>query len=350
MEQPTALIQALLNPRIYPHPVEDLELRETPHSWIILTGHYAYKIKKPVKFVHLDYSTLTKRRYYCYAELRLNQRLAPDLYFDVSTITGSTEMPQINGHGPILEFAVKMRQVADTDRLGQRLDDCSLSAADFDRLGETIARLHRDADSAPFDTPFGHPDAVRLPALENFNFLRKAAGSRDIRARIETLERWCLQQHQNLSSSMLQRKRAGYVRECHANLQLNKIIVHDNALVPTDSLEYNDNLRWIDVIGDIACPMADLIDRGHSDYAYRLLNAYLQQTGDYPGLGLLPYYLVGRALARAAFAGLRHIEGNTAAERDEAYYELLRHLATAELLTLRTRPALIIMYGLPGSG
>ena len=104
MSQP--LIAALQNPALFPHPVEAFQVIETHISWVLLTGPYAYKIKKPVNFGFLDFTELDARRHFCEEELRLNQRLAQDLYLDVLPIGGSEDAPSLDGSTPAIEYAL----------------------------------------------------------------------------------------------------------------------------------------------------------------------------------------------------------------------------------------------------
>jgi aminoglycoside phosphotransferase family enzyme len=106
------LIQALTDPSVYAHPTTAITVLQTHISWVVLTGPYAYKIKKPVNVGFLDSSTLAKRHFFCQEELRLNRRLAPHLYLDVVAIAGTSERPRVHGQGPPIEYAVRMVQFA----------------------------------------------------------------------------------------------------------------------------------------------------------------------------------------------------------------------------------------------
>lgn len=136
------LIAALQNPALYPHPVERFEVIETHISWVLLTGPYAYKIKKPMDFGFLDFTSLDKRRFYCNEELRLNQRLTDDLYLEVLPITGSEEAPRIGGDGEAIEYLLKMRQFPQDNLLAAIQGRGELSNQHIDELAEQIGRAH----------------------------------------------------------------------------------------------------------------------------------------------------------------------------------------------------------------
>ena len=153
---PGQLIAGLLRPAAYPHPVhEPIRVAETHISWVLLTGEFAYKVKKPIRLSFLDYSTLERRRALCEEELRLNRRLAPDLYLGVSTICGPAAAPRVDGGGAPVEYAVRMRQFAPQDELAALLEADAVTAADLAQLGEAIARFHVAATVAPAESDFG---------------------------------------------------------------------------------------------------------------------------------------------------------------------------------------------------
>ena len=138
----TKLINALLNPSLYDHAVDKIELVETHISWVLLTGDFAYKIKKPVNFGFLDFSSLQKRKYYCKEELRLNRRFAPQLYLDLVTITGTEDLPSFHENGEVIEYAVKMKQFPSECLLSNLLDNGDLRERHMDRLAQNIAEFH----------------------------------------------------------------------------------------------------------------------------------------------------------------------------------------------------------------
>ncbi len=164
----TTLIQALQNAALYDHPVTGFTVVETHISWVILTGDYAYKIKKPVDLGFLDFSTLEKRRFYCEEELRLNRRLAPQLYLAVVAITGSAASPRLNGGGAAIEYAVKMRQFQQDRQFDRLLARGELRPGHIDRVAELIAGFHTQAAVAGPDSPYGKPDSVWQPVAENY--------------------------------------------------------------------------------------------------------------------------------------------------------------------------------------
>lgn len=327
-----------------PQPVE---MVETHISWVLLTGDYAYKIKKAVNFGFLDFSTLAKRSFYCGEELRLNRRLAPQLYLDVVPITGSTATPQLGGEGPALEFAVKMRRFPAVAQFDVMLEQGTLQAAHIDAIALKIADFHKTSAQADEGSPFGTPAAVHQPASQNFEQIRPHLIQEADLRHLETLRSWSESEFQRLGVTFASRKEQGWVRECHGDLHLANLALYEGEITPFDCIEFSENLRWVDIISEIAFLAMDLHDRRRPDLAWRLLNGYLEHTGDYGGLTVLRYYLVYRALVRAKVAALSCAQDIL----DGGKLQLCRdYLALAATFIARHRPFLLITHGLSGSG
>jgi len=345
------LFAALLDPACYPHPVAGVRVLETHISWVLLTGEYAYKIKKPVNLGFLDFSSLELRRHYCEEELRLNRRLAPELYLDLAEIRGTPGAPRVGGDGPVLEYAVRMREFPQASLASRALAGGAFGAAEIDALAALVARFHASAPQARTETRYGAPDAVLADALQNFEqMLQLARAAPDDRA-LRALRLWTQHEFEARSGVFAARRKQGFVRECHGDLHLGNIVLLDGRPVPFDCIEFNDSLRWIDVMSEAAFLAMDLEDRGRRDLAWRFLNRYLEATGDYAGLAVLPFYLVYRALVRAKVhlmrsrqSGLRRPERARLTRAFEDYLRLAGRLAAPE------RPALILAHGLSGCG
>jgi aminoglycoside phosphotransferase family enzyme/adenylate kinase family enzyme len=347
----TKLINALLTPEAYSHPVDSIELLQTHISWIILTGDFAYKIKKPVNFGFLDFSSLQKRRHFCEEELRLNHRYAAELYLDVVTINGSEDQPRINGDGAVLEYAVKMQQFPSESLLSTLLDRGDLRESHIDRLANNIANFHLEAIVADAESDFGTLTTAVQPVEENFRQIRQQIKDPGLLKQLDAIEKWSEQAGQNLQTVLIKRKDNGYIRECHGDLHLGNIILWNGKIIPFDCIEFNENLRWIDTLSEIAFLVMDLDDHLRPDLARRLLNKYLEHTGDYSHLGVLQYYKVYRAMVRAKVHSLRLAEDDlTQREIGAVHRECENYTALASQYITETKPLLIIMHGFSGSG
>jgi aminoglycoside phosphotransferase family enzyme/predicted kinase len=347
--QPT-LIRALLEPARYDHPVSTVELIETHISWVLLTGSFAYKIKKPVNFGFLDFSTLEKRRFYCEEELRLNRRFAPQLYLDVTSIGGTPQHPVLNGDGAAIEYAVKMRQFPQKALLDHLLESGQLGPAEVDEIAREVAHFHAMIATTRAPEEFGTPAAIQQPILENFAQIFERVKGRPEEKILAALEDWSKAEFTRLHEDFTARRTQGYIRECHGDLHLGNMAWIDGAATLFDSIEFNPNLRWIDVMSDAAFVIMDLHDRERSDLAQRFLNSYLEHTGDFSGLCVLNYYLVYRAMVRAKVACIRGCQQEPNEQQQLAWEEARSYLALASRFTQASRPWLVITHGYSGSG
>ncbi|OEY66519.1 AAA family ATPase [Marinobacter sp. X15-166B] len=296
------LILALQNPDVYNHPVSHIQVMETHISWVILTGDYAYKIKKPMDFGFLDFSTLDRRQHFCNEELRLNSRLAGKLYLEVLPITGSPQAPVLGGTGEAFEYAIRMRQFNQQDLFDARQEQGTLSAELVTELARQTALFHQTLTPVAADKPLGTPEAVYAAMQENFDQIRPLLPAPELAPQLDSLEHWTrttFERHQALIS---QRREDGFVRECHGDLHLANITVFDDQVTVFDGIEFNEPFRWIDVINDLAFLLMDLEARREYGHANRVLNTYLEYRDDFDALALLPLYKAYRALVRAKIA------------------------------------------------
>ena len=322
----------------------DTSLVETHISWVLLAGAYAYKIKKPVRFGFLDFSTFEARRHFCEEELRLNRRLVAQLYVDVVGIHAGLGGPSLSGHGPVIEHALKMRRLPGNALASERLARGMLDGSHLARLARRLAAFHGDAPSARADTPYGSAERVRGDALRALSALGASAAAVDAPA-CTRLRRWIELESMRLGTRWSQRREAGRVREGHGDLHLANVIVLGNEVTAFDCIEFDAALRWIDVMNDVGYLVMDLMAHGRRDLAFGFLDAYLEVSGDYDGLDVLRYYLVYRAVVRALVGTLR--------EQAHAQEEALKptdYLRLAERLAEPGEARLLITHGLPGSG
>jgi aminoglycoside phosphotransferase family enzyme/predicted kinase len=327
-----------------------LPVIETHISFVLLDGTFAYKIKKAVDLDFLDFTTLPARRFYCGEELRLNRRLAPSLYLDVVPITGTVDAPVLDGHGTAIEYAVKMRQFDQDGLLSRVLERGELTPARVDEIAEAVASFHGRAARAAPEAPFGRPAGVMRPVRQNFVQMLAAVSQPGDRAQLEQLLAWTEAEAARLTPVFEQRNRDGFVRECHGDLHLGNIALVDGRATLFDCIEFSPSMRWIDVMSDVGFLVMDLRDHGRPGLAARLLNAYLETTGDYAGLAVLRFYAVYRALVRAKIACLRMAQTTDAGERARLVEEYRTYLALATAETSPAHRGIVITHGVTGSG
>lgn len=333
------------------HRDPEARLIETHISSVLLSGDSAYKIKKPLDLGFLDFSTLAIRKHFCEEELRLNRRLAPSLYLGVVAITGTPEAPELDGEGTALEYLVHMRRFNDGDQLDRLLASQGLDSALMDDIADRVAAFHIDATPVGAGKNFGTPAQVWQPVAENFSQMRERISDEDLLESLDTLEDWSRRQYDQLHDRFADRRREGFIRECHGDMHLRNIALVDGEVVIFDGIEFSSDLRWIDVINDLAFLLMDLERRGLEGHAWRLRNRYLEITGDYRGLALLPFYQVYRALVRAKVKAIRLADSRLQGEeRAETEQGLHRDIALAESFTRPSPRCLTITVGVSGSG
>ncbi len=344
------LITALRDPRRYPHAVKKVRVIETHISWILLTGRYAYKIKKAVDLGFLDYSELDARRACCEEEIRLNRRTAPGIYLDTVAIGGSSESPVFGAQAEI-EYAVRMRRFASGNLMDRLLLHGKLTAQHIDRLAATIARFHAGLPAADVAAPFGTAAFIHAAAQQNIEQLNLLLTDEADRKSIATLMRASEDEFVASKSIFEERRKQDFVRECHGDLHLGNIALIHNEPVPFDGIEFNPALRWIDVMDEVAFTMMDLLHHNHPALAWRFLNAYLEAGGDYAGAAVLRFYLAYRAAVRAKVCAIRAGQSDISKRAKAHELDACRsYLALAQQCLMPQRAALIITHGLPGSG
>ena len=326
-----------------------VRLVETHISWVLLAESLAYKLKKPVQLAFLDFTTLAARRRFCEEELRLNRRLAPALYLDVVNVCDSPQGPTFGGVGPVVDVAVRMRRFPDGALWSEMLAEGTLASHHIDALAQRLADFHRDAAVAAPGSVFGSA-ASRARVTQG---LIDAIGARHDETEASesaidwpALRAWLDQQRKTLTPLWAARLLAGRVRECHGDLHLANVLQLAGEATAFDAIEFDAELRWIDVLDDIAFLAMDLLASGRRDLSFRFINAYLAASGDYDGLPALRYGMVCRALVRARVTAVGKKQGmHSAARCGEQDY-----LTLASALSRSADARLAITHGLPGSG
>ena len=326
---------------------DSVQLIETHISSVILAGGYAYKIKKPVDLGFLDFSTLERRRNCCQEEIRLNSRLAADLYLDVVGITGTIDNPSIGTEGEAIEYAVRMRRFPDGTLLSEQPECLDEELAD--ELAQQLAAFHASIDLNAAPQPYGTPAQVLSPMQENFDQIRALTGEFD--EILSLLQAWTMDEFQRLQRRLVERRAEGFIRECHGDLHLGNIALAGDRLILFDGIEFNPALRWIDTMSELAFLLMDIEEKGLIRIARQLLDSYLQISGDYQGLDLLRFYQLYRAMVRAKVLAIRlHQADASEVERSSLRREFSRYLENAMKYTGKTSPSLLITHGLSGSG
>ncbi|MCA9001277.1 MAG: AAA family ATPase [Planctomycetes bacterium] len=322
---------------------------ETHISSLLLVDEFVYKLKKPLDLGFLDFRTLDRRHLACQDELRLNRRTAPKLYLSVEEVRGTIDDARFGGAGPILDYAVKMRRFAEGDRLDHLLSAGRMTGEMVDELADSVVHFHDHAARADRpDSPSEAIEPVLAPMRANFVELRACADVLGSRERLERLEDWTERSANTLHTHIIERQARGSVRECHGDLHLANIALVDGRVTPFDCIEFDAELRWIDVMSDLAFLTMDFEDRGASRWAHRVLDRYMEIGGDLAGLHLVRFYQVYRALVRAKIAAIRWRQSDADQEACQREFESYMDLADRMLLVPPAR--VILMHGVSCSG
>ena len=345
------MVADLLQPAAYPGGVQGVELAETHISWVFLAGDCAYKFKKPLDLGFLDFRDPARRLHYCREELRLNARLAPEIYLDlagaVHTPAGWRVVPWREGAEP----AVRMRRFADEARLDRVLAAGRLDEAALEPFARSLAAFQQALPPAPADGSLGTAAAVAHPARANFEAMSRQRLAAETANRLAQLERWTRTQAEARAAMFDARLADGFVREGHGDLHLGNLVMLDGRIVAFDGIEFDPALRWIDLQSEVAFLLMDLESRRRPDLGWRFYNAWLQASGDYEGLAVLRWYLVYRHLVRTKIAAIRLSQpGLDPAEGQTLQEELAQHVAQASAHATPPAPRLLLMSGYSGSG
>lgn len=346
------IIQQMLQPEFYPHPVElPIELLQTHISYILLAGDYAYKVKKSLDFGFLNYSTLEKRKHFCFEELRLNQRAAADLYLEVLPITQLGQQVQLAGAGEAVEYTVKMRRFPQHTLLSHRFEQGDLTESLVQDLAIAIAAFHQSAYSDDYIRSFGTVAAIREAFDENYEQTKAYIGGPQTQQQFDETRAYTDRFFAERQDLFQQRVEDGWIRECHGDLHLGNICDWNNQLYLFDCIEFNESFRFVDVMFDIAYIVMDL-EAGHRpDLSALFLNTYVEQTGDWQGLEVLPIYVSRQTYVRAKVTSF--MLGDPSVSDDDKAQASAKAARYYELAWRYAQPKagqLILMTGLSGSG
>jgi len=348
------LIDLLRAGNAYPVPCNTVTVHQTHISAVFLVGAFVYKIKKPVQLGFLDFSTLEKRRHFCAEEVRLNRRLAPDVYLGVVPIAETTEGVRVEGAGTVIEWAVKMKRLPEEATLEQRLLRGDIDSLLVERLAKKVASFHADADTSPEIAASGRFAVVARNARDNFAQTRSHIGRTVTLAVWERLRILTEDWLHRLQALIEKRAEQGVPRDTHGDLHLDHVYVLDQAdFVIIDCIEFSAQFRHADPVADMAFLTMDLLFHRRSDLATAFAQAYFRVTGDRDGEALLPYYVAYRSIVRAKVDGIAAGESEVPEQdRHDARLRARAHwlLALQQLEFPGKRPALVLVGGLPGTG
>ncbi len=347
-----SLIEAMRNQAFYPHSADAVELIQTHISMIFLAGDFAYKVKKAVDFGFLDFTTLEKRLFFCNEELRLNRRLAPQMYLDVVPICRDDRgRIRLGEEGGIIEYAVKMRRLPAHRMLKRLLAARQIEPSVMKAVAEKVARFHEEAATGGEIDRIGDVDTVRKNIEENFSQTAPYIGRTITNARYRFLKSYAAGFLQERRALLDRRVAGGRIRDCHGDLHVEHICLAEEILI-FDCIEFNKRFRYEDVAAEAAFLAMDLDFSGHADFGEVFVKSYVAATGDAGVLTLLNFYKCYYAYVRGKVNSFRLDDAVLPEdERRRALATASRYFELAYGYACRLeRPTLILTAGLMGTG
>jgi aminoglycoside phosphotransferase family enzyme/gluconate kinase len=345
------LIIQMQQPSFYPHAVNNIQLVQTHASLVFLTGEYAYKIKKSVDFGFFDYSTLDKRKHFIETELRLNKKIAPDIYLEIVTISDCDGDYILYSSENIVEYALKMRQFPQENLFSNLLKADKLSSDRFVELGKIVAQFHSNAQSNDYISSFGAVDKIAAAFSENYQQSQKYIGIIQTKKQFEATKAYTDVFFTNKKDLFKDRVDRHKIKECHGDLHLKNICLWQDKIRLFDRIEFNESFRFVDTMYDVAFTVMDLEAKEKPEFANAFLNSYLEYSGDWEGLRILPLYLSRQAYVRAKVNSFLLDDPQVDdVEKREARKAASDYYRQAYQYTQAKSGSLIIMSGLSGSG
>jgi aminoglycoside phosphotransferase family enzyme/predicted kinase len=342
----------MLRPDFYPHRPSTIELVQTHISYVLLAGEEVYKVKKSVRFSFLDFSTPAQRRYYCEEEVRLNRRLAPDVYRGVVAIAATDDGFRLTDTDDpkVVDWAVWMRRLPEERMLSELLVRDEVEIEQIGAIAAKLVEFHRAADSSPQITANGAPELLAELMRRDFAEVERFRGSAVSREDDEAIQSFCLRFVEERAELLRRRQDEGWIRDCHGDLRADHICLTDGIAI-FDCIEFEPRFRYRDVAAEIGFLAMDIDYRGHREYAERLVSTYATMAGDRHLPELLPLYQCYLAYIRGKVDSLKSVESEVPEEdRAAARESAAAHFALAYRYTWSTSALVVAVGGLSGSG
>lgn len=303
------LVEDLARPEAYPPPRPAAVGVITTHiSWVFVTDREVWKVKRPVDYGFVDYTTLDRRRHFCDEEVRLNRRLAPDVYLGVVPVRLDGGRHSLAGSGPIVDYAVRMRRLPDAASAERLLADGVLGHEHLARLAARLAAFY--AASAPEPAPTAL-DVLRANVEENFTQAEPFVGRLLARETFETVRDWQRERLARDAGLFEARRVQGRIRDGHGDLRLEHVYFEGDEPTVIDTIEFNERFRVADVAADVAFLAMELDARSRPDLAAGFLAAFATESDDYDLYAVVDFYLSYRAWVRAKVSGLLAADPST---------------------------------------
>lgn len=312
----STLIKFMLNPDTYPFKPEKVDMLQTHISYLFMAGEYVYKVKKPVNFGFLDYSTLEKRKFYCRQEIKLNSRLSPEIYLGVSEIVSdpahkTCELDERNGgmehpsdrwvtteeSGETEEYAIKMSRLPAEMMMDRIIFDKRIDKAIIKKIADKIAAFHQSADVNSDISKFGDIEIILKNANENFLQTDKFIGISLTQDEYNLIKDFSYKFIDNNKPIFKKRVAENKIKDCHGDLRTEHICISDNIYI-FDCIEFNDRFRYGDAASEVAFLAMDLDFLGEDALSRYFVDSYIEISGDTDIYKIINFYKCYRAYVR----------------------------------------------------
>ncbi len=322
-----SLKQALLNPDLYPERPAEIRCEETHISLVFLTGRHAYKIKKPVDFGFLDFSSLERRRFFCEQEVVLNRRLAPRIYLGVVSITEEDGKVSLGGPGRVVEYAVKMEQIPGECLMSHLVSQNRVTPQMMETIAERLVRFYSSSPTGDYIESFANPQRLKQDTDENFAQTGKYVGVTISREAYECIETRTLTFMAEREEVFLRRVASHRIRDCHGDLRLEHICWGDEISI-IDCIEFNERFRYTDIAADIGFLAMDIDYHGRPELNEPLIRSYVKESGDEDLWNVFDFYKCYRAYVRGKVDSFRWDDPSSPEEeKTEALKKAQRHFS-----------------------
>ncbi len=351
-------LKEIQNPETYGKDVEKVKLIQTHISFVVLTGNYAYKIKKPVDFGFLDFSTLEKRKYFCNQEIKLNKRLCPEIYLEVVSITKKDDGLEINGSGEVVDYAVKMKEFSQNKIMTNLLNESEISEDTIDKIVDDLVNFYKKEESTDEIKKFGKIKTIKQNTDENF---KQTESVIDV-----TIDKEKFDFIKNITNEFLgeekhifeKRINTNYIKDCHGDLHTGNIVIKNDKICIFDCIEFNKRFRYSDVASDICFLAMDLDFQGHPYLGSYLIKKYVEKSKDTEIYEVLNFYKSYRAYVRGKVTGFKLSDSNIDKKEKKdiikiakKYFDLAYYYTCLVSNQIKKeKPILFITSGLTGTG
>jgi aminoglycoside phosphotransferase family enzyme len=349
------MLADLLEAKAYDHDPAGVDMVQTHISWVFLAGDLVYKLKKPVDFGFLDFTTLDKRAFFCREEVRLNRRLAPDIYLGVAEIVRDAEghyaVREPGSGGEVVDYAIKMKRLPGEGMMKDRLDRGEVDEKTMDGIAALLADFYRRAETGGGINRFGQPEVIRFNTDENFSQTGDYVGLALDRRRFEAIRDYTGAFLNDRRELLARRIDGGYIRDCHGDLHMGNICLGEKIWV-FDCIEFNERFRFSDIASDLAFLAMDLDYHGRPELGRRLIDRYIELSGDRELPEVLDFYKCYRAYVRGKISCFSFDQaGVPLKEREHALDAARRYFALAYgYAGGKKRPRMYVFFGLMASG